>query len=235
MPRRPRMEGHPGGPFPNHLHLGNCADLDPAPAVPLADLEFPEWVAGMAGEELDVEVVLPDPETFGNAPIPVAVSTTEVPVPLADIISGKHALNVHNPANPDDYVACGNIGGIPDERGDLFVGLGESRAPDSTASPGSTIMAAARRLSSSSATRRRNQLSRRPWQRWRPRQPLKREPRHQEHLPRRLRPMPPLRRGLRKAREGRRDPLGRAVASAPRRTARERIRIRIWLPGRQRG
>ena len=116
---------HASGPFPNHLHLGNCADLDPAPAVPLADLQFPEWVSGMAGETTEIEVVLPDPETFGNAPIPVAVSTTEVPVPLADIVSGKHALNVHNPENPDDYVACGNIGGIADERGDLFVGLGE--------------------------------------------------------------------------------------------------------------
>ena len=119
------MEGHPSGPFPNHLHKGNCADLDPAPAVPLADLQFPEWVAAMAGEETEIEVVFPEPDAFGNAPIPVAVSTTEVAVPLADIIAGKHALNVHNPANPDDYVACGNIGGVPDERGDLFVGLGE--------------------------------------------------------------------------------------------------------------
>ena len=119
------MEGHPSGPFPNHLHKGNCVDLDPAPAVPLADLQYPEWVAAMAGEETEIEVVFPDAEAFGNAPIPVAVSTTEVAVPLADIIAGKHALNVHNPANPDEYVACGNVGGVPDERGDLFVGLGE--------------------------------------------------------------------------------------------------------------
>jgi hypothetical protein len=117
------MEAHPSGPFPNHLHAGSCDNLDPAPAVTLADLQFPEWVASMAGEETEVEVIFPDPESFGNAPIPVAVATTEVPVPLADIIAGKHALNVHNPADPADYVACGNIGGIPDARGDLFVGL----------------------------------------------------------------------------------------------------------------
>jgi hypothetical protein len=110
--------------FPNHLHLGTCADLDPAPAVPLADLQFPDWVPTLTGEAApSIEVVLPEPADFGNAPIPVAVATTEVAVPLADILAGGHALNVHNPENLDDYVACGNIGGVADERGDLFVGL----------------------------------------------------------------------------------------------------------------
>ncbi len=42
---------------------------------------------------------------------------------MADIVSGGHALNVHNPDDPGIYVACGNVGGIPDERGDLFIGL----------------------------------------------------------------------------------------------------------------
>ncbi|MGH2615032.1 MAG: hypothetical protein ACRDJC_07320 [Thermomicrobiales bacterium] len=112
------------GAFANHFHLGTCDELAPEPAIALADLEFPEWVASMAGEaDEDIEIVVPEPEDFGNAPIPVAVATTEVPVTLADIISGGHALNVHNPDDPSIYVACGNIGGIPDERGDLFVGL----------------------------------------------------------------------------------------------------------------
>lgn len=112
--------------FPNHLHAGTCADLDPAPAVPLADLQFPDWVPSLTGAaDASIEVVLPDPADFGNAPIPVAVATTEVAVPLADIVGGGHALNVHNPENLDDYLACGNIGGVADERGDLFVGLNE--------------------------------------------------------------------------------------------------------------
>jgi hypothetical protein len=114
------------GAYPNHLHLGTCAELDPAPAVPLADLQFPDWVASLSGDAAaDIEVVMPEPDDFGNAPIPAAVATTEVPVALADIIAGKHALNVHNPENPEEYVACGNVGGVPDERGDLFIGLGE--------------------------------------------------------------------------------------------------------------
>jgi hypothetical protein len=113
------------GAFANHFHLGTCDNLDPQPAVALADLTFPDWVASMAGEADadDIEVVIPQPEDFGNAPIPVAVATTEVPVALADIVSGGHALNVHNPDDPGIYVACGNVGGIPDERGDLFIGL----------------------------------------------------------------------------------------------------------------
>ena len=113
------------GAFANHFHLGTCDDLDPQPAVALADLEFPDWVASMAGQADtdDIDVVIPEPEDFGNAPIPVAVATTEVPVALADIVSGGHALNVHNPDDPGIYVACGNVGGIPDERGDLFIGL----------------------------------------------------------------------------------------------------------------
>ncbi len=112
--------------YPNHLHLGSCDDLDPAPAYPLADLEFPDWVASLSGDEsASVEVVLPEPAEFGNAPIPAAVATTELQVPISEIVAGGHALNVHDPADPSRYVACGNIGGVPDSRGDLFVGLGE--------------------------------------------------------------------------------------------------------------
>ncbi len=112
--------------YANHFHLGTCDELDPAPAVPLADLTFPDWVGALTGEgNASIEVVLPEPGDFGNAPIPVAVATTDVQVPLADIISSGHALNVHDPLDPSVYVACGNVGGAPDERGDLFIGLGE--------------------------------------------------------------------------------------------------------------
>ena len=84
---------------------------------------YPDWVAGLT-EGDDTDIVAAD---FGNAPIPVAVATTEVNIPLADIVAGKHAINVEspNPDDPEDSVACANIGGVVDEHGDLFVGLGE--------------------------------------------------------------------------------------------------------------
>jgi hypothetical protein len=110
--------------YPTHLHSGDCDNLSAEPVERLADLLLPEWVAGLtAGEDAGIVA-----EDFGNAPIPVAAATTEVNVPLADIVAGKHAVNVEspNPDDPEDSVACANIGGVTDEHGDLFVGLGES-------------------------------------------------------------------------------------------------------------
>jgi hypothetical protein len=110
--------------YPTHLHSGDCANLSAEPVERLADLLLPEWVAELTeGEDTDIVA-----EDFGNASIPVAAATTEVTMPLADIVAGKHAINVEqpNPDDPEDSVACGNIGGVVDEHGDLFVGLSES-------------------------------------------------------------------------------------------------------------
>jgi hypothetical protein len=110
--------------YPNHLHLGTCDNLDPKPAVTLANLQFPDWVAALSGGAgANMAASLPNPADFGNPPIPVAVATTEVPLAIADILSGKFALNVHDASDPSIYIACGNVGGVPDERGDLFIGL----------------------------------------------------------------------------------------------------------------
>lgn len=117
------MEAMPG--YPNHLHLGTCDDLDPQPAEMLADLVFPAWVGELTGAATTDEGAIPDVTSFGGAAIPVAVATTEVAVPLADIVAGGHGLNVHDAADPSLYIACGNVGGVPDERGDLFIGLAE--------------------------------------------------------------------------------------------------------------
>jgi hypothetical protein len=110
--------------YPTHLHSGDCANLSAEPVERLADLLLPDWVAGLTeGDDTDIVA-----EDFGNAPIPVAAATTEVNIPLADIVAGKHAINVERPEpdDPEDSVACANIGGVVDEQGDLFVGLGES-------------------------------------------------------------------------------------------------------------
>ena len=110
--------------YPTHLHSGDCANLSAEPVERLADLLLPEWVAELVeGEDTDIVA-----EDFGNAPIPVAAATTEVTMSLTDIVAGKHAINVEQPSpdDPEDSVACGNIGGVVDEHGDLFVGLSES-------------------------------------------------------------------------------------------------------------
>jgi len=117
------MTAAPGN--PNHIHDGTCQDLDPNPAYVLADLEFPAWVADLSGSEGGEVASIPDAAAFGGAPIPVAVATTEVPVSLSEIISGGHAINVHDANDISVYIACGNIGGVPDDRGDLFIGLDE--------------------------------------------------------------------------------------------------------------
>lgn len=114
--------------LPNHIHAGTCDNLDPAPLVPLADLVYgaadsaaTPGASGGATPMADtaIEAVLGDS-------IPVAVATTEVDLALDDIIAGGHAINVHESVeNIANYVACGNVFGLPDEQGNLFVGLGE--------------------------------------------------------------------------------------------------------------
>jgi plastocyanin len=104
-------------PHPAHIHAGSC----PAPGdvvAPLSDVSFDMNVDGSA--------------TAGAAPvgqasaIPVEASVTTVPLALADIVAGQHAINVH--ASADDlatYIACGDIGGTTIGASDLPIGLGE--------------------------------------------------------------------------------------------------------------
>src|SRR5215217_7533166 len=118
------MDDDTGVAYPSHLHSGDCDNLSAEPVQRLADLLLPDWVAGLTeGDDTDIVA-----EDFGNPPIPVAVATTEVNIPLADIVAGKHAIDVERPNVDDaeDSVACANIGGVVDEHGDLFVGLSES-------------------------------------------------------------------------------------------------------------
>lgn len=99
---------------PVHIHAGTCAELGDVVA-PLAD------VAAPTGEQMGPESAL-------------AVKISEVnnvPIPLADIIAGGHAINVHLSADEiDTYIACGDIGGLVNEREngegmELTIGLGE--------------------------------------------------------------------------------------------------------------
>src|SRR5215213_4462006 len=97
-----------GAAYPTHLHSGDCDNLSAEPVERLADLLLPEWVAGLSGGD-DTGIAA---DEFGNPPNPVAAATTEVNIPLADIVAGKHAINVEsaNADNPEDSAACANIG-----------------------------------------------------------------------------------------------------------------------------
>jgi hypothetical protein len=124
----PAASGADSDTFVSHLHSGSCADLSAEPVERLADLTLPEWVAPLAsGDTAAAESAGVSAADFGNAPIPVAVATTELQMSLTDIVSGKHAINVERaePADNEDSVACGDIGGVADTDGNLFIGLEE--------------------------------------------------------------------------------------------------------------
>ncbi|HEX2280389.1 MAG TPA: hypothetical protein VHG52_01380, partial [Thermomicrobiales bacterium] len=95
-------------PHPAHIHAGSCDNLGDIVA-PLSDVT--ELTAG---------------EVFG-APTAVLVkeSETDVAMPLGDILSAPHAINIHESAEAiQNYIACGDIGGRVID-GDLKIGLRE--------------------------------------------------------------------------------------------------------------
>ena len=102
---------------PAHIHAGTCAELGDVVA-PLSDVSYdymvdgePSAMGGMIGQPTGV---------------PAMVSVTTVPLPLADIIAGGHAINIHKSAEEiSEYIACGDIGGIMLGESDLPIVLSE--------------------------------------------------------------------------------------------------------------
>jgi hypothetical protein len=85
-------------PHPAHIHVGTCAELDPNPAYPLADVT-------QVGDSA------------------VATSTITVDVSLDDLLATPYAINAH--ASAEDiatYIACGDIAG-PVVDGQLLVAM----------------------------------------------------------------------------------------------------------------
>lgn len=105
---------------PAHIHSGTCDELGDV-VFPLNDLTATDLTAS--------------PETVGELPATpaiseeemldvVAESATTVEASLSDIISGEHAINVHESAeNIQNYIACGDITG--QEMGGLQIDLDE--------------------------------------------------------------------------------------------------------------
>ncbi len=122
--------------FPAHVHTGTCDNLDPNPKYPLEHVHH--GVIAHLGEDTDrvVDAVRHEADRAKSDAekafedmkreeerlrrehpdvIPVHVSETVVDVPLADLLSSPHAINVHqSDENIDTYIACGNIAGTPD-------------------------------------------------------------------------------------------------------------------------
>lgn len=101
---------------PAHIHSGTCATL--------GDVVFP--LNNVGGEMMD-DAGTPVVSTAAGptSAIPVDVSVTTVAADLNTIISGGHAINIHESAeNIGNYIACGDIGGNV-MGSDLAIGLGE--------------------------------------------------------------------------------------------------------------
>ena len=112
---------HEGAAHPAHIHAGTCETLGDVVA-PLSDVGSDLLMDGtpMAGTEM-----------MGPASaLPVDASVTTVALPLADIIAGGHAINIHESAEEiQNYIACGDIGGIMMGE-NLIIGLGERNDSD---------------------------------------------------------------------------------------------------------
>ncbi len=119
----PEMASQPTGmTHPAHIHNGTCDSLDPNPLIPLTDVGITP--SQSSGNATPVTAPMGGDMTAGGA-IPVEQSITEIPVPILDLVSAPHAINVHESAqNIQNYIACGTIGGT--QFGDtLMFGLQE--------------------------------------------------------------------------------------------------------------
>ncbi|MEZ4505151.1 MAG: cupredoxin family copper-binding protein [Thermomicrobiales bacterium] len=100
---------------PAHIHSGTCTEL--------GDVVFP---LSNVSDEIMMDGTPMAGEAMGPSDNAVEWSVTTVAAPLADIVSGGHAINIHESAeNIGNYIACGNIGGVMMGASDLAIGLGE--------------------------------------------------------------------------------------------------------------
>lgn len=101
-----------------HINVGSCGELSHI-VYKLDDVS----AAGQAGE--------PAPSASPVVAITASVSgvvkqsTTTIDVSLDDLLADEHAINIHESIEAvDTYVACGDIGGAPDN-GELEINMAE--------------------------------------------------------------------------------------------------------------
>jgi hypothetical protein len=118
---------------PAHIHSGSCPDVGDV-VFPLQDIAPTDMMgtpaAGMAGMEASPMAgsgAMASPMAGRDVDMSqvVAMSTTVVEAPLADILGAEHAINVHESAEHiENYIACGDITGEPAD-GTLEITLDE--------------------------------------------------------------------------------------------------------------
>lgn len=102
---------------PGHIHQGSCDDL--------GEVAYPLTPATINGED-EGAVDLSQAEGSADAYV-VYESETEIDeASLDELLAGEFAINFHESEdNIQNYIACGDIGGVVDDDGDLMIGLAE--------------------------------------------------------------------------------------------------------------
>jgi plastocyanin len=111
-----RASAHDEASHPAHIHTGTCESP--------GDVVFPLSNVG-ADYEMDGTPMAGTEAMGASSAIAVDASVTTVQASLADIVSGGHTIVAHESAeNIQNYIACGDIGGMMLGTSDLPVGLG---------------------------------------------------------------------------------------------------------------
>jgi uncharacterized cupredoxin-like copper-binding protein len=105
-----------GESHPAHIHNGTCATLGDV-VQPLSDV---------SDQALNNGTPTAGDMAGSTGAIPVLSSVTTVQMAFADIIGGEHAINVHESAEAiQNYVACGDVGGMMIGETALLFGIAE--------------------------------------------------------------------------------------------------------------
>lgn len=110
------QNGHPA-----HIHMGTCTELDPNPAAGLFNL-LPIGV-----ERDDDGEIAETPEVRGTLTVGEVTysESDDIEYSWDEMLASPHAIVVHESEdNMDNYIACGDIGGVVfDDGGDMVIGL----------------------------------------------------------------------------------------------------------------
>ena len=103
------QDSAPSSGHPAHIHMGTCADLDPAPVAPLFNL-LPIGV-----ERDDDGEVAETPEVRGTLTVGEVTysETDDIEFAWDEMLAAPHAIVVHESEEyMENYIACGDIGGV---------------------------------------------------------------------------------------------------------------------------